>query len=178
MLFSENKYPCQQLRHSNSAPTRGVCRGATCASPAWTGHRTGASTAAKLATSSLLLPHLERWGHLHASSTTEGKLKTDNRNTWYIYHILLFSEKHQDGDWTGQNVRHDVLRHLLQTEAPGHQDAGGVQAGAALPQTEALHSPGEACWRGRGGLRSAQRETTSGPPANISSVLQTQTFWQ
>lgn len=97
--------------------------------------------------------------------------------THYCIH-LAFSEKHQDSDWTWQDVCHDVLRHLLQTEAPGDQDAGGVQARAALPQTEALHSPREACWRGRGGLRSAPWETTSGAPADISSVLQRRPLWQ
>lgn len=40
--------------------------------------------------------------------------------------IFFFVEKYQDCDGAGSHIRHPLLRHLLQAEAPGDKDTGGV----------------------------------------------------
>ena len=98
-------------------------------------------------------------------------------------HLLLphlFSEKHQDGRGARSNVCHDVLGHLLQTEAPGGKDPGGVQAGAGVPAAAAFCRQGHAGRGGGGGFRSTSREITSGAKAerDVPNVVQEQRWCQ
>lgn len=55
--------------------------------------------------------------------------------------VCVSTEKHEDGHGAGQNVRHPLLRHFLQTEAAGDQDSGRVQGGAGVPETSADSQP-------------------------------------
>lgn len=76
--------------------------------------------------------------------------------------LLLFTEKHQDGDGAGPDVRHPLLRHLIQAEAAGDEDAGGVQGGAGVPEAPADGDQHAAHRSGEGGDRPPQSQTPQG----------------
>lgn len=76
--------------------------------------------------------------------------------------LISFVEKYQDGDGAGQDVRHALLRHLVQTEAPGDEDAGGVQGGFGFPETSAHSGQPAAGGSGEEGDGSSESQTSQG----------------
>lgn len=70
------------------------------------------------------------------------------------------AEKHKDCHRARPHVCHLVLRHLVQTETPGNEEPGGLQAGVGDSKAAALHSLPEALAGGRD--RPTQQQTTQG----------------